>query len=194
MEPQGSDPPAGSGSGENSPPRKILKQAPSKPKREPKPGSKNAEESKSIMDWYNVCHAYKSQPLRMSKAAFLRSDASGPKFSGTKSECVGLGKYLKEYEAGTLKSQGDSMRRDTTKFAEVKKKLVSYLNLRACYYKRDKCGVSWSLMQEKALKFAKQLDIPEEDFKASDGWLNHTLKRNNWIGITLHREADDMNE
>ena len=40
-------------------------------------------------------------------------------------------------------------------------------------------SVSGPLVQQKALKFAEELDL--KDFKASNGWLEKLLKRNNTV-------------
>jgi hypothetical protein len=35
----------------------------------------------------------------------------------------------------------------SSQFPGVEEKLVAYLELRAQYYKRDKCGLSWQLLR-----------------------------------------------
>ena len=47
-------------------------------------------------------------------------------------------------------------------------------------------------MIEKCLKWAKDLGL--EDFRASDGWLNNTLRHHNMQRIRLHGEADDLTD
>ena len=42
------------------------------------------------------------------------------------------------------------------------------------------------------MKWAEVLGV--EDFKASDGWLNKTLKHHNMQRIRLHGEADDLSD
>ena len=59
-------------------------------------------------------------------------------------------------------------------------------------YKRDKCGVSWSLLRAKALFWAENMGL--EAFKASSGWVDKTLKRHGIERINLHGEAMDMTE
>jgi hypothetical protein len=182
----------------SSPPRKIFKDNLSTSywsKRGPKIGSKNVG-SKTVNDWYNACVAYRAQPSKTSIASFLRSHASGPKFSGSKSECVSLGQHLKQYDAGILVEPGAGhlKRRVSTKFEAVEKKLIKYIDLRAHHYKQDKCGVSWNLLRMKARQYADQLGIPADDFKASDGWLSKTLNRHGRVGINLHGEGATMDE
>ena len=54
---------------------------------------------------------------------------------------------------------------------------MQYLKLRELNYKQDKLGISWLLMIEKCLKWAKSLGV--EGFRGSDVWLNNTLKYHN---------------
>jgi hypothetical protein len=122
----------------SSPPRKIFKDHTAYLfKRGPKKGSKNME-SKTVTDWYNACVAYRSQPTKTTIAFFLRSDASGPKFSGSKSECVGLGQYLKQYDVGSLEPVGDlKRRRNSTKFDAVERKLINDVDLHSRHWMED---------------------------------------------------------
>ena len=57
---------------------------------------------------------------------------------------------------------------------------------------RDKCGLSWALLHNKALLFAKQLVFGDE-FKASNGWLTSVLKdANKKFVLALHGEGMGM--
>jgi Tc5 transposase DNA-binding domain/DDE superfamily endonuclease len=153
-------------------------------------GAKYNPEKKTMKDWYIVCKTFEERPNKVVRAKeFLVSDASGSKFSGTRSESSSFTKQLKQYRLGNLQPS-DSKKGRVASFPDVESKLVAYINLRATYYKRDKCGLSWDLLRVKAAKFANDLGI--EDFKASNGWLNNTLKRHGKIGIRLHGEADDI--
>lgn len=40
----------------------------------------------------------------------------------------------------------------------------------------------------------KQCGIAEEDWNRSAGWVTNVLKRHNLVGITLHGEANDMDD
>lgn len=83
-------------------------------------------------------------------------------------------------------------RKSNSQFPELEEKLIHYVDLRTKYYKRDKLGISWAKMKNKAAKFAVQLEIPESEFKASNRWINRTLIRHTRIAISLHGEASDM--
>jgi len=50
----------------------------------------------------------------------------------------------------------------------VEVKMVKYVELREYLYPKDKCGLSYLTLQEKALKYAKKLGL-DIDFKASPG-------------------------
>jgi hypothetical protein len=151
-------------------------------KRGPKTGTKHTNQ-KDMNDWFQACQGYNGTDNHKEYLRLL------PKFSGTHSEAVSFGKKLKQYKEGKLKpSESKKMR--PSHFPNIEEKLVAYIDLRAKFYKRDKCGLSWQLLKIKAQKFADDLGM--NDFKASDGWLNRTLKRSGKIGISLHGEADDM--
>jgi DDE superfamily endonuclease/Tc5 transposase DNA-binding domain len=158
-------------------------------KRGPVEGAKYNPNKKTLTDWYNACKAYHELTTKVKVLDFLRSADSGPNFFGTDSEKVGFSKKYKQYKEGKLQPY-DSNRKKPSVYPNVEEKLVAYIDLRARYYKRDKCGLSWSLLKVKASKFADDLGI--DSFKASDGWLTRTLKRHGKIGINLHGEADDM--
>jgi kinesin family protein 6/9 len=52
-------------------------------------------------------------------------------------------------------------------------------------------NISGPLIQEQALKFAKDLGV--DQFKASNGWLQSFLKRHNIVFRTLSGESGDVN-
>ena len=76
------------------------------------------------------------------------------------------------------------------KFSEVEEKLLNYIDLRSTLYSRDKCGLSWTIIQEKALKFAEELGV--EGFMASPGWVLNALNRGGKISVALHGEGMEM--
>ena len=154
--------------------------------------------TKTAADWYTACKTYKEltsdgKGKGLTKASFLRSDASGSKFSGTQSEQQSFSKMMQKYENGTL-SNLKVKRMRAGKYEDVENKFIEYLGLRAMHYKQDKCGMSWTHMQTKALEYALQLNYTKDEFKASHGWLSNTLKRHGKIGIRLHGEADEMSD
>jgi hypothetical protein len=143
-----------------------------------------------MTDWFIACETFEMLNPSIRKAAFLCSDLSGPKFTGIeKLERVSFGKMLIKYRKGTLKHSTKFKSRPSL-FPDVEEKLVAYIDLRAKFYKRDKCGLSWDLLKIKARKFAD--DLGYKEFRASNGWLRNTLKRHDKIGISLHGEADDV--
>ena len=142
-------------------------------------------------DWFRACETFVNLKVKLSQAQFLKSSLSGPLIQGTRSEQCSFSANLKKYKIGELKNV-EMKRVRTRQFAAVEEILVQYLKLRELNYKRDKLGISWLLMIEKCLKWAKDLGV--EDFKASDGWLNNTLKHHNVQRIRLHGEADDLTD
>lgn len=83
-------------------------------------------------------------------------------------------------------------------YADVEEDLFNYIRKRALLYQQDKCGLSWMLMKEKARSIYSTL-FPEADvnpnlptLKASDGWIAKVLKRNDFVGVNLHGEANDI--
>ena len=79
-----------------------------------------------------------------------------PRFYGTNSQKKLFGIYLKRHRDGMLKKTRVK-RAKVRNFASVKEKLVTYLNLRAENYQRDKCGLSWHSIRGKFLKW-QELD------------------------------------
>jgi hypothetical protein len=111
----------------------------------PASGTKYNSIKKTLNEWYNVCKAYDELTTKVTMTQFLESKDSGPNFSGTHSEKVSFSKKYKEYKEGKLQPS-DGKRKKPSSFPEVEKKLIAYIELRARFYKRDKCGLSWSLL------------------------------------------------
>jgi hypothetical protein len=129
---------------------------------------------RSKKDWFIVCQTYDQLASKANVRTFLQSAESGTNFSGTNSEVVSFCRYFKRFKSGNL-HPSESIRTKASSFPDVETKLIAYIDLRARYYKRDKCGVSHSLLKEKAKKFAE--DLNNQDFNASNGWLQKTFKR-----------------
>ena len=87
----------------------------------------------------------------------------------------------------------DVKRLRTPEYYDIERELVNYLDKRVRLMCRDKVGLSWSYLQHRAEGIADRL-LPadkREDFKASPGWLYDVLKRNRFVGVNLHGEAND---
>jgi hypothetical protein len=72
------------------------------------------------------------------KSAFLHSEESGEAVSMQHQNTFNRAKRIR-----------------TSQFQDVKDKLLQYIKLRAQLYKRDKCGLSWTVLREKALYLCK---------------------------------------
>ena len=83
---------------------------------------------------------------------------------------------LKKFRDGLLQND-DAKRIRTSLFDDVKEKLLQYIELRAQLYKRDKCGLSWALLKEKALYYAEQLG--HDNFRAGDYFIASVIKKGN---------------
>ena len=102
-------------------------------------------------------------------------------------------KKLKAFKTGELKVEAvDFKRKAEGKFTEVAEKVIAYIKLHAKAYVKDKFGISWNLLKEKATGYAAKLGIQEKEFKASDGWLQGVLKHSGMTGIKLHGEAMEI--
>ena len=162
-----------------------------KKKAGPKAGAKY-QKKHSNNEWAMLCKKYVNGP-KMTQKAFLESDASGPNFSGTSSEIVSFSKRLKAYKSGDLKVEAvDFVRKSEGKFTEVEEKIITYIKLRSASYHKDKLGLSFDFLKEKASKYAKEIGLDEGEFKASSGWLTRCLNRANLTGLKLHGEASEM--
>ena len=186
-----------------------------KRKRGPKPGQKNSAQ-KTVETWYNACRTYKelvatrnsnnnddadnedntgtgTAATKMSQVDFLRSELSGPLFSGTNSEMVGFSRMLKDYESGKLthdNTEGSVRRRRQGEYPLVEKILLAYVDLRAGNIHREKWGTTWAFLGELSSEIAKKLGIT--DFKGSNGWVSNVLKRGKKKFIEFQGEEDGL--
>jgi hypothetical protein len=76
----------------------------------------------------------------------------------------------------------------------VKEKLLKYVELQAQLYKRDKCGLSWALLKQKALFYAKQLGHDLNSLKAGNYFISSVLQKGNKKCVALHGEGMEMRE
>eukprot|EP00977_Amphora_coffeiformis_P002724 scaffold521_cov167-Amphora_coffeaeformis.AAC.15 len=140
------------------------------------PKGSKISSNKKLDDWYHACKAFEeiNKTRKMSQAEFLRSEASGDLFSGKVSEQQSFGRYLGKYKNGELKPTAKK-RHYPRKYEEIEEKLIKYYDLRSSLYKRDKCGVSWTLFRTKCMEWANQTG--HEEFRVTPGWVNDTLRR-----------------
>ena len=54
--------------------------------------------------------------------------------------------------------------------------------------------ITGPMLKEKAMQIAKALDVPQDEFKASNGWLGRFKKRNGITGKFISGEAGDVSE
>lgn len=89
-------------------PQKLIAEVPGGSKKRGVKKGQTINNNKTKADWHQTCVAFKAWEKdgteeKKTKAEFLRSAASGPLFSGTKTEQQCFGRHLKEFEKGDLK-------------------------------------------------------------------------------------------
>lgn len=110
-------------------------------------------------------------------------------------------RIVSDKEAGKFDSaysRPSSKRIKTPPYAAVERKIVTYIESRCAMNKtgRDKCGLSYCILQLKALEWAKECLSAEAQasFHASPKWVYNVLLRNNFIGLNLHGESNEMSD
>jgi hypothetical protein len=93
-------------------------------------------------------------------------------------------RMLKRFREGTLRND-DAKQSRASPYEDVKEKLLKYVELRAQLYKHDKCGLSWALLKQKALFYAKQLGHDLNSFKAGVYFISSVLKKGNKKCVAL---------
>ena len=125
---------------------------------------------------------------------FKKSGSSIRKFAATHHiPCGTFRGWVNEDKAGKLPeslSSSQVIRSRTLKFSKVEERLVNYVNLHRDKDAGGKLGVSWVMLQEKALEFANQELGENNDFKASPGWCRNVLRRHDVRG-TSHFAGDE---
>jgi len=137
--------------------------------------------------WHNLCLQF-SRSKFSSANAFLRSEESGPDVSVEDART--FTRNLQKFKDGTLINQ-DRKRNKLSPYEDVRARLLEYIQIRERLYIRDKCGLSWALLKQKALDFAKQLGHGET-FKAGDSFIQNALIAGNKKSIALHGEGMEM--
>jgi CheY-like chemotaxis protein len=105
---------------------------------------------------------------------------------------MSFSRALKKYRNGDLENVNET-RVCSRQYDEVEKKVVQYVDLRERLFLKDKCGLAWIIIQDKALGYAKALGL-DSGFKASPGWIANCLKRAGKVSISLHGEAMDLTD
>ena len=118
------------------------------------------EKGPTVAEWVNLIQEY-NQVMFKSKQQFLRE-----KGLTSSAHRVTFHRKLKQYEAGELQKSSNRQRVRQGKYHNVESKLVEYINLRNRMMQRDKCGLSFSLLQTKARQFATELGV-DAAFEAS---------------------------
>jgi hypothetical protein len=150
--------------------------------------------------WYAACHAKNStERLKcMSNVQFLKSAESGEHFTGTRSEQVSFGNYMKIYENGQLVPNPGKKRNRTSPFHVLEDKLVKYIRLRQSLSQLDGTGetggLSWMLLEGKLLEWAVlEKDPVYRTFVASPGFISRVLKDHN-LSLSFSSSTLDDND
>lgn len=154
--------------------------------------NKAAEGTITLNEWFDACTKYeeilKVHP-HYSKSKFLQSNDSGDKLDQTKKSA--FGRYWKKFQDGDLKPSNLTRQRKT-KYPQIEAQLIQYIDARAQNYKRDKCGISFTLLRQKCNQWANAANI--KDWQASNGWIADALERAGRVSINLHGEANEMTD
>jgi hypothetical protein len=137
--------------------------------------------------WHDLCQKY-VQGKYSSCNTFLRSQESGLDVSIEDSRT--FQRVLVKFKDGSLKND-DKKRNKALPYEDIRAKLIEYIELREHLYIRDKCGLSWALLKEKALVFGEQLGHGGT-FKAGDSFIQGALHAANKRGVFLHGEGMEM--
>jgi hypothetical protein len=138
--------------------------------------------------WLGLCEKYEAGKYA-SQCAFLCSKESGDEVNTNDHQQI-FQRKRKAFHAGTL-IDSDRKRDRVGSYLPAEEKLSKYIKLRSQLFVRDKCGLSYLYLQEKARHFAKQLGF-DETFKASNGWISNVLRRGNKKSVALHGEGMEM--
>mgnify|MGYP001590435451 FL=1 len=119
-----------------------------------------------------------------------------------------------------MKTNLNSSRRRNGKYELIEEELLKFIDYRFNILTRDKTGLSWFALKVAAEDIVQKLLQDEKitsnvaaEFRISDGWLSNVnnlnyyycylcnlnsciqvLKRNHYVGVTLHGVATEVNE
>ena len=86
--------------------------------------------------------------------------------TGSHSECVSFGQWMKQYQAETrLRSTLLQKRQHQGRYPKIEEKLVAYIQLWQQKYKDGKTGLSWVLLREKCLEWSELLVADGDKYK-----------------------------
>lgn len=114
------------------------------------------------------------------EAEEIGNRAAGRKYSISES-CVRDWRKKKEILKSSNKNRR-AFRSGIRKFPQVEEQLSSYIQDR----RQHGFAISTEIAQLKAAQIAKELQIPNEDFKASRGWLRRFMNRN---GLSIRKRT-----
>ena len=163
-------------------------------KRGPKTGAKRVERNREF--WYSLCSKYRSYPAetRPKIGHFLASEESGESVSCTGSERVSFGRYLKEFDSGTLKPVA-AKRRRKSKFILLEQKLANYIRSRQQVFREDNVKMSWTFLRNKLLEWRDSMDDPAyANFAASPGFIAQVVYRNGLGSVNLEDGSAPQDE
>lgn len=167
------------------PPKKKAKKA-KKPNRASNPNEI------TLNDWHVACtrfHQLKEANKNYSYNSFLTSSESSNKFDASKKSA-----FCKKYNLfvkGELKPSNLTRQRKT-KHPQIEEQLIRYIDARAQNYKKDKVGISFTLLKQKCNQWANHAGV--EGWQASNGWISDALERAGRVSIKLHGEANEMTD
>ena len=158
-------------------------------KRGPKAGTKRNERNRDF--WFSLCAQYRSYPAetRPKIGPFLASPESGESLTGTPSDRVSFGRYLREFDSGNLKPVA-AKRRKTSKYILLEQKLAHYIRSRQRVNHEDNVKMSWTFLRNKLLEWKDSLDDPAyANFAASPGFIAQVVQRNGLGSVNLEDGA-----
>ena len=78
-------------------------------------------------------------------------------------------------------------------FQKMEGRIVKFITAREILYVKDKLGLNWAYMKERALEFTKSVD-GEDGLKAPSWWAFNVLKRSVIVGVNAHGYAREKSD